>query len=177
MKLDYDKHIGEYEVRIDIHASVSPSLVVVFPRPIDAAELSNVLEEAMRCAALEQLDRLGYTAVKWSDMAQNILACTVSEPKFIKDADARKEDDRSSMVRLSEAFAEGDAQREQAAKENPDNGKKGIWHVQGMRHSCYVFDCSSAPEALQRALASDKVQEWEACEPTFYGEKVEGGVL
>ena len=46
---------------------------------------------------------------------------------------------------------------------NPDNGKVGIWRVDGIRHSCLVSRVSTAREARDKAIAEGAVGEWELC--------------
>jgi len=53
---------------------------------------------------------------------------------------------------------------------HPDNGKRGIWRVNGVRHSCLVSGVSTAREARDRAIANGAVGEWELYEIEFLGE-------
>jgi hypothetical protein len=53
---------------------------------------------------------------------------------------------------------------------HPYNGKRGIWRVNGVRHSCLVSGVSTAREARDRAIANGAVQEWELYGIEFLGE-------
>ena len=53
---------------------------------------------------------------------------------------------------------------------HPCNGKRGIWRVDGVRHSCLVSGVSTAREARDRAIAEGAVHEWELCGIEFLGE-------
>jgi hypothetical protein len=52
----------------------------------------------------------------------------------------------------------------------PFNGKRGIWCVKGVRHSCLVSRVSTAREASDRAIAEGAVHEWELYRIEFLGE-------
>lgn len=53
---------------------------------------------------------------------------------------------------------------------HPCNGKRGIWRVDGVRHSCLVSGVSTAREASDRAIAAGAVHEWELYGIEFLGE-------
>ena len=53
---------------------------------------------------------------------------------------------------------------------HPCNGKRGIWRVDGVRHSCLVSGVSTAREARDRAVAEGAVHEWELHRIEFLGE-------
>jgi hypothetical protein len=53
---------------------------------------------------------------------------------------------------------------------HPCNGKRGIWRVDGVRHSCLVSSVSTAREARDSAIAEAAVHEWELYGIEFLGE-------
>jgi len=55
---------------------------------------------------------------------------------------------------------------------NPDNGKNGVWRVNGIRHSCLVCGVSTAREARDRAIKEEAVQDWEVNEVLFVGQEL-----
>lgn len=56
---------------------------------------------------------------------------------------------------------EAAAERQRVLDENPDNGRIGWWHVDGIRHSALVR-ASSAREAVDKALVDGAVGDWES---------------
>jgi len=59
---------------------------------------------------------------------------------------------------------------EEQIDSHPCNGKRGIWRVDGVRHSCLVSRVSTAREARDRAIVEGAVQEWELEGIAFLGE-------
>jgi len=51
---------------------------------------------------------------------------------------------------------------------HPCNSKRGIWRVDGVRHSCR--GASTAREARDRAIAEGAVHEWELNRIEYLGE-------
>jgi hypothetical protein len=74
----------------------------------------------------------------------------------------------SSQSREEERTMFGPIEKE--INNHPCNGKRGIWRVNGVRHSCLVSGVSTAREAMDRAIAEGAFQEWELEGIEFLGE-------
>lgn len=67
---------------------------------------------------------------------------------------------------------QSDEERIERMKNHPDNGKRGWWVVDGIRHHAYA-QASSAMEAIAKASTAGLVDEsWEYPEARFWTEEL-----
>lgn len=95
-----------------------------------------------------------------------------SKPETIKtkaEEDAAWEQNREELGKI---FRESDQNRVANFAKNPDNGKHGYWHVEGVRHDGFV-QASSEAEAVAKAIDSGTVGDWESPTASYVGEHPE----
>jgi len=84
-----------------------------------------------------------------------------------KTAKANKEQDfLKSLKRLQASFKKADKERQKKILNDPNNGKRGLWEVDGIRHAAIVR-ATSAMEAIE--LAKDIVGNWEMPTAEYIG--------
>lgn len=158
-----DEHVGKKLLRVDLNASCSPCITAIMAPDADLEVIAELLS-----ADLDDMlrDRLG--EYEW---------CLQSSPKFtvrpgsgiIKPEAEQRAEWRSHLEKIHEATAAADIERTRRRADNPDNGKRGWWRVDGIRNSCLVGNVSTEQEAIDKAAVAGQVHEWETPDASFVG--------
>jgi len=80
--------------------------------------------------------------------------------KFMQIIDEARGDYSVSLKEMLERF-----------ENDPNNGIQGFWAVEGVRHKA-IIRASSASEAVEKALKSGAVRDWELLDVNFVGSEV-----
>jgi hypothetical protein len=160
MMFHEDKHVGNIEVAIDF-LSGSPAVCGCVPEGTDIDQLQKSLDADLRAVFAKHF-------IEISTFRPELPFAEVVWSKPIKPHAEQVADFKDSMARLGEMWEAGAEQQKQKAAANPDNGKLGYWQVDGVRHDTMV-KASSEPEAIEKAIASGEVGDWESPSAYFVG--------
>lgn len=150
--MNYVKNAGRQCARLNIGCNCSPGLRILLKPGVDLPpDFAATLRGKLTAVVEAQLAPLA-EEFEWSLNGFEVEA----EQSVIKSADEVAAD----MEKIRQMFADADAARATSHNSDPNNGTYGTWAVDGIRHYA-VVDASSAPEALQKALDSGEVGDWE----------------
>jgi len=164
MQIDLDEHIGKKLLALNIGVGCSPALKVAVSPDLDIDEVLLQLNTKIGQLLLKTFGRVFYS-LDDTDMFVKL----AYEPEIILSAKEREAKYKKSFAEIGKIFREEQFKLDEESKHNPDNGKYGFWFVDGMRHHTIVR-ASSAPDAIAKAITSEKVGSWESPEASFIGE-------
>lgn len=151
-------------IAFDINIGVSPAIVykVLSGDLREGAEiaLAKLLTEKLNLAA-ETL--ISGTTPEWTLQPIRVEVNSRTDLSYTTETERRERalQELSDLGQeLSKEFQQSRTQREHEVANNPDNGKMGIWRVEGMRHGVLI-KADHARKAIEEAIALEMVGEWE----------------
>ena len=157
-----DDHVGKLLLALDFQSICSPTLEAIVAH--DASP--NDLAEKLRVRIEEVVREVLGDNFEWSVPFEIKVH---GRTKIIKTKAERRNDFENNLRELQKMFQDSEKDRLEQIKENPDNGKFGIWVVEGVRHCAYC-KASNADEAISKCNAI--VDGWENPIAKFIGEEM-----
>jgi len=159
-----NKHVGQKLICIDIKSICSPALWAIVDKDVDAKKLVKTLERRLQEVVREVLGE----NIDWT---MRPIEAEIVKEEIIEPQEIRNQKFNDAMKEIQEDAQKADDRLNEEIENHPDNGKTGWWYISGIRHEAHV-KASSAREAIDKAIKSDKIGDWEiCCVPTFVGEK------
>jgi hypothetical protein len=161
--IDLDKHEGKSLVALNIHSGVSPSVEAVLPSGADAKIIADDIQRIIN-REVEVYFEFRSDDVNWPGVKVEV------HPRSgkIKSKKARDGAWKKTLSSMSDAFSKGEKKFQKRLANNPDNGRFGYWHVDGIRHHELV-KAKSAEEAIKNSV---HVGDWEVVDCAYVGEEV-----
>lgn len=153
MTIRLDDHVGEKLLAVDISCGCSPCFEVVVPATSNFDELIALLQKRVHLAIRETVGQ-----VTWA--LEPLTVKVHGRSGIIKTPEERAQDIQKILDEVSDACGQAQDDLQKRIDEHPDNGKSGWWYLRGVRHQAHVR-ASSAREAVDKALAAEKVGDWE----------------
>lgn len=148
---------GKKEIALSIKG-ITPTLRIVVDPDVDGPALAAFLTERLKGCVASSLRASVNELLEYQDDGLH-LDCTREE--VLLTASEYQAQHEGNMQHLRELSLR--AKFDTAIDNNPDNGKPGMWLVNGIRHSCVVNGADTARDALDKAIASGEVGLWECC--------------
>jgi hypothetical protein len=163
MSTELDQNIGRRHIGIDICTGCSPFFKVIMDADTDAAALAEALQADI-ARAIE-------ARFPGAEMSLESVGVEVVFNDIIKPLEERRAESNAQLEELRDLYAKCEAERQKRIDAHPDNGRTGFWYVSGIRHETYCT-ASSAREAIDKAIASGEVGDWESPDATYVGESL-----
>lgn len=151
-------------IAFDINIGVFPAIVYKVP----SGDLKEGVEIALAKLLTEKLNLAAETLIlgatfEWTLQPFQVEVNSRTDLSFLTDADRRERafQELSELnQKISVEVERNSVQREHEVANNPDNGKMGIWRVEGIRHGALI-KADHARKAIEEAIALEMVGEWE----------------
>ena len=162
--MDTDKFIGEQSMYLDADG-LSPLFRCIIPSNADHVAVVDAIVADIRAVLEKHCIAVEFT----SDICDhNILRVSHVETIVSKAEQSERWD--QNLREIQQGAAKAHEAYQQQLRDNPDNGKSGYWHVDGVRHDAFVL-ASSDQEAIDKA--ADVVGSCESPSVYYVGEKPE----
>lgn len=159
-----DEHVGMLRLMLDLHAGMSPTITAIVDPTVSPQVVADFITRDIHEAIRRHIGT-------YTDNTVDGIRVTVHPATgIIKTQAEERADFKSQLEAIHVSLRHADEKRHIATMEHPDNGKRGFWHVKGIRHNCIVKNVSSAQEAIDKA--SEMVGSWESPEASFIGEEM-----